>query len=153
MTQQMEQLKQLFADYIDFANALPRESTLQKLLTDHRSSPSEDPGHQQFYNNVAVWTAEFAAGSPSSEEIRQVVEFILFAAPEQQDKMSYWYLIAVQRHTLELIPGMEPSDRISLAPCFEAAYPKATRVPVQLDILDLLRGQTRKKGLLERLFS
>ena len=48
-------------------------------------------------------------------------------------------LLAIQRHTLVLIPLLEKEKKEELRALFEKNYPRRTRVPVQDQVLALLR--------------
>ena len=48
-------------------------------------------------------------------------------------------LIALQRHTLGLIPGMEPEDRKAMAEWYQKEWPRVKRLPIQDQILKALK--------------
>ena len=48
-------------------------------------------------------------------------------------------LLAIQRHTLGLIPLLEKGKKEELSVFFEKSYPRRTRVPVQDQVLVLLK--------------
>lgn len=145
----IEELNRLIQEYIDIAMTMKQESLLMKMLTDKRQSDSDHPAHMQFYEAVGAWTKAFAAGSPSQEELVKALELLFFTAPAYKDKMPYWYLLAIQGHTLGLIPLLEDGNREQLRAAFEKQYPKSERLPIQKDIYRLLQKDTapKKKGL------
>ena len=48
-------------------------------------------------------------------------------------------LIALQRHTLSLIPGMNPEDQKAMAEWYQKEWPRSKRLPVQDQILKMLK--------------
>jgi len=143
--EKIQELKQLFQNYIGFANGLPRESAMQILFQDRKTRSSEHPGHDAFYSAVGEWTAEFRNRNPNQEELLEALDIFLFTAVAHKDSQAYWYLVAVQRHSLELLPLLEPSHREILGQRLASAYPRNRRMPVQQEILDVLQGKNRKK--------
>ena len=48
-------------------------------------------------------------------------------------------LVALQRHTLPLIPGMNPEDRKTMAERYRKEWPRIKRLPVQDQVLKALQ--------------
>ena len=48
-------------------------------------------------------------------------------------------LIALQRHTLGLIPGMDVEDRKSMAEWYQKEWPRVQRLPIQDSVLKALK--------------
>lgn len=130
----MEQLHLLFENYIAFANSQPRESLLSKLVQDRREDPAAHPAHMAFFQDVAQWTASFIASHPSPETLSAALDVLLFTAPRHKDTPAYWYLVAVQRHALKLIPLLTEEVQRSIGARFDRQYPSSSRVPVQQEI-------------------
>ncbi|MBR2824331.1 MAG: hypothetical protein IKE24_11675 [Clostridia bacterium] len=65
----------------------------------------------------------------------------LCALPGQWDGPEYarLMLIALQRHTLELIRGMAPEDRKALGERYKKEWPRVKRLPVQDQVLKALQ--------------
>ena len=70
----------------------------------------------------------------------------MFRAAGNEEQADYWYLCAVQRHAMVLIPLLDDASRAEVLAHFEARYPKGQRLPLQNDIVKLLsKGTSRKK--------
>ena len=103
-----------------------------------------------------------AADEPCHEELDARIEALCKAAGEEEDAAGLaelteavlkaerrWegpeyarlMLAAAQRHTLELIPRLDPADRSRLADWYAREYPRRKRLPVQDKILDTLKGK------------
>ena len=50
-------------------------------------------------------------------------------------------LVAIQRHTLGILPGLEKADRDALAAWYQKQYPRRKRLPVQEQVLAALKGE------------
>lgn len=146
-----EELRKLFLDYMVFTEGLPVESTLQKLFMSGPRS-CDHPGHTAFYEAVEKWALQLAEQSPTREQLLQVLEVLLFEAENHRDSEARWFMVAAQRHALPLIPLLAENDRVPLAARFEKAYPSRNRMPVQEDILHMLSGTQKKRGLLSSFF-
>ena len=48
-------------------------------------------------------------------------------------------LVALQRHTLTLIPGVNPEDRKAMAERYRKEWPRIKRLPVQDQVLKALQ--------------
>ena len=97
--------------------------------------------HKKFFDAGAAWAADFLAASPSPEETAEVVTFILKAASEKRKKDTYWYYLAAQKHTLEMLPLLSPETSREMAVWYEKTYSKRDRLPLQNSILKILKKQ------------
>ena len=139
-------LRQLMDEYIAFSLELRKKTTDLRSLFGPRTEEIEHPGHQEFDRNVENWVAEFAASRPSGEELMAAMELLLFRAKEQENQAPYWYLTAIQRHSMVLLPLLDGESRAVLASRFSAEYPPKRQVPSQTEIhrmLDPVAGGRR----------
>jgi hypothetical protein len=82
----------------------------------------------------------FAAEEPDSAALRAVLKKLFSAAKAYPEPRSaHWMLIAVQGLSKELIPSLSREDAAALAKDYEAAWPRNSRLPVQDDVLKLLK--------------
>ncbi len=82
-----------------------------------------------------------AAGEAGPEEAAGLIREIYAAegkwhGPEHARLM----LLAVQRHTMELIDRLDEKDRQELARQYAERYPRRKRLPVQNQVLDRLKN-------------
>ena len=138
-------LRQLMDEYIAFSLELRKKTTDLRSLFGPRTEEIEHPGHQEFDRNVENWVAEFAASSPSQEELNTALELLLFRAKEQEGQAPYWYLTAIQRHSMELLPLVDEKHRSMLASRFAAEYPPKRQVPSQTQIHRMLDPSAEAK--------
>ena len=139
-------LRQLMDEYIAFSLELRRKTTDLRSLFGPRTEEIEHPGHQEFDRNVENWVAEFVTSNPSQEELKAALELLLFCAKEQENQAPYWYLTAIQRHSVVLLPLLDGEHRTLLAKRFAAEYPPKRQVPSQTQIhrmLDPVAGGRR----------
>ena len=83
-----------------------------------------------------------AAESGSASEKAELIRAI-FRAEQEWDGPEYARLMlaAIQRHTLEILPGLDPGDRQELAAWYRQTYPRHRRLPVQDQVLKALEGK------------
>ena len=134
----MNSLRQLIDDYIEFSTRLRKEHSTLRSLFGPRTEEIEHPGHQEFDAAVENWTRGFAASAPSQETLMAGLELLLFSARAQEGQPPYWYLTAIQRHSMMLIPLLEEGSRAVLAERFVGEYPPKRQVPSQTEIHKML---------------
>ncbi|MCR4672806.1 MAG: hypothetical protein K5637_06190 [Lachnospiraceae bacterium] len=133
-----EQLEALIADYRSYLKKLPEKGGIFSGFLEILKKPQNDPGHNEFYNNVGK-LAEQAAESEDPEAVRELAEALLFASAEIYDReSSYLYLTAIQRHAMPLLERLSESEKAAFLERYEEEYPKKRRLPVQNDIIKLL---------------
>ena len=141
----MEKLKSLIQDYITYAGNLREETASVKSVLGLWDREIYDAGHKTFDKAVEDWVKAFAQEQPSQEELLEALECILFAAVGCEEKASFWYLTAVQRHCTHLIPLLEDDSRKALLEKFETHYPPGRRLPMQKELHQLLKKEEKKK--------
>ena len=84
--------------------------------------------------------ADYAAGSPDSAEVREVLDFV-FNEPVayRGPQCAYWMLTAVQGLTDMLIPLLSREDAAALAASYGKRYPRWKRLPNQDQLLAKLK--------------
>ena len=141
----METLQKLFQDYITYAGKLREETASFKAVLGLRDREIYDAGHKEFDKAVEEWVEAFRRKNPGQEELLQALQIILFTAAGYEEKAPFWYLCAVQRHSMKLIPLLEEPGRKVLEENFEEKYPGGRRLPIQKDIYQLLQNGSDKK--------
>ena len=147
----MEALQKLFQDYIAYAGHLREETASIKSVLGLRDREIYDAGHKTFDKAVEDWADAFGREPHTQEELLQALKLLLFTAVGYEEKASFWYLCAVQRHAAKLIPLLDDSHRGDLRARFEENYPGGRRLPIQKEIYQLLSKstETKKKGFLK----
>ena len=139
-------LRRLIDDYIVFSVELRKEHSTLRSLFGPRTEEIHHPGHQEFDGAVEAWTNEFAAIQPSRDVLMAGLELLLFSARAQEGQPPYWYLAAIQRHSMMLIPQLEEGSRAALAERFAGEYPPKRQVPSQTEIHKMLDPAAGRKS-------
>ena len=139
-------LKQLVDEYIAFALKLRKDTSDLRSLFGPRTEEINHPGHGQFDAAVENWVRDFAAGQPVQEELDAALEVLLFSSAGQENKAPYWYLTAIQRHSMLLIPMLNDRRRAALLKRFAAAYPPKRQVPIQTEVYQLLAPDSPRRS-------
>ena len=101
--------------------------------------PGNAPSHETLDKKVESLCLE-AAGWENSEDREALIREISQAALDWEGpEYARLMLVAVQRHTLELIPKLEPEGRERLTEWYQKAYPRIRRLPVQNQVLSALK--------------
>ena len=83
-----------------------------------------------------------AAAEADAAEKAELTEAILQAAVQWKGpEYARLMLVATQRHTLKLIPTLEAEKKESLRAWFEQEFPRRMRLPVQDQVLKMLKGK------------
>ena len=135
----LARMERLTEDYLADADKLERSRKPNELFG-LKFGPSDDPLHERFAKDLAELMKDFAAERPDSAALRAVLEKLFGAAKTYPEPRSaHWMLVAVQGLSKELIPGLSREDAAALTKDFEAAWPRRNRLPVQDDVLKLLK--------------
>lgn len=120
-------------------------------------NPASDPCHGVFAEGLEKALTELVRLRPGEETAAEVLRYI-FTAPRahEEDKLSYWMLIAVHGMAGELVSFLSPTAAAELLGLYERQYPKYTLLPAQQQVLKNLRARAginerpRKRGLFRR---
>ena len=138
-------LKQLVEDYIVFSIDLRKKHSTLRSLFGQRAEEVYHPGHETFDTSVENWVRDFAAAQPAPEEVETAVELLLFCAEDHKDEAPYWYLTAIQRHSIPLIPLLDESRKAALLDRYLALYPPRLQIPVQTQVHQALNPQASRR--------
>ena len=103
--------------------------------------PANAACHELMDQRVAELCRQ-AAESADPGEKAALIRAVFQAEPSWEGpEYARLMLTAIQRHTLEVIPGLEPSEREALKEWYLEAYPRHRRLPVQEQVLKALKGK------------
>lgn len=135
----LARMDRLLEDYLAAAEQQERNRKPSELFG-LKFGPADDPLHDRYAKDMAALLSDFAAEQPDSADLRTVLEKLYALAKENPEpKSAFWMLVAVQGLSRELIPGLKPEDAAALTRDYESAWPRRTRLPVQDEVLKLLK--------------
>ena len=132
-------LDRLLEDYLADCEKLERARKPTEMFGLKFGAPT-DPRHDRFLEDMGDFLGDFAAEGPDSAAVRELLES-LYSLPlrHPEPKSAYWMLVAVQGLTRELIPRLGREDAAALLKAYESAWPRRLRLPVQTELVRLLR--------------
>ena len=102
------------------------------------------PGSAACHENMDKKVKELcdrAAAEADAAEAGELAEAVFHSAVDWKGpEYARLMLVAIQRHTLCLIPKLDPAGKESLRKWYEKAFPRRMRLPVQDQILSALKG-------------
>ncbi len=135
----MEQLRKLYADYLEQARAVRKKAPAWAGVFGLGDDPRKHPCHENFYENAQGWLREFVAAQPSREQARLAAEFILEEPQKHKNTDGYWFLYVCVGFIRDLIPYLGKDDCAALALRMNSLYPRRDRMPVQQDTFKALQ--------------
>lgn len=140
----VQKLKERYARYVETAEKVRQKAPAMAGMFGLGNDPRRHPCHEEFYEDVAVWAAEFRAGNPDQTAANEAVSWIVGAAANHRDKDVYWFMYAVHGHCRDLIPLLSPEDCAGLVRFYDENYPRRDRMPVQKEVYRLLKKRAGK---------
>ena len=133
-----ERFQEIMWNYAEAVQAVQQKRKLFDGVFGLGNHPGSAPCHDAMDTAVADLCRE-AAETGNTEEMAGLTESIL-RTERTWDGPQYARLMtaAIQRHTLALIPKLDPGDRQRLAAWYKKEYPRSKRLPVQDQVLDAL---------------
>lgn len=146
----MDQLQEIYCRYTEALQAAKKATSPLAGLFGTGGGVNTHPCHQEFYDNVQRWMAEFLASQPDADSVAEVARFILVTGGAHKKQPTYWFVCAVQAHAKPLIPMLSQDVSEALRQEYDTLYPEASRLPLGQEIYDLLCRQAghiaQKKG-------
>lgn len=139
-----EQLEVLFTDYVAQVTELVRKRKLTEGILGMGGGPQDHPCHEAFDKQVEAQVQLLLGAELSPAEAAQVAGYLL----NDEDvpctaQCARLMLIAVQRHTMPLIPLLDPEDARQLLTRYTARYPRLKQFPAQKQVIEALKRQAR----------
>ena len=128
----LEKIQQLYRDYILQAEELEKNKRPTDGMFGLTRKPADDVCHEQFIQHLNALMAEFRLEGIASDQLRDVLEMVFFAAQTHREPASiYWMLIAAHSATPDMIPLLNREDAKALYDQYCRVYKRGTRLPVQ----------------------
>ena len=148
----ISKIREIYDGYIADTLRLEAERKPGDGLLGFGRSPAHDPCHDLFSDRLqmALKSAEDGVLPAEAAELLRLI----YNAPveNENNKLAYWMLIAVQAHTKDSIRFLTKEDAAALLVQYNEMYPKRTRLPVQKEIAALLNvqagGKTGRFGII-----
>ncbi len=141
----IDQLKTRYHEYTQFNRDLYANAKLTDGLFGFGNDPKKDPGHTQFFQDIAAIVQEMASLPPTAEEATEAVRWILDAESlVAKNSSASWMMIAAQQHAEKLIPFLLAEDAARILKSYTLKYPKRIRLPIQNQLIKSLKAQSKK---------
>lgn len=137
----LERTRQLYRDYLaDVARTRGKRDRQSMGGMFGFLQPSQDPCHERFVDDMEALMAEAAQEELTSEDARELMEFVFREAEEYQgDKVLYWMLLAAHALTMPLVERLTSGDAAALRAWYEKTYTRTNRLPNQKVLIQRLR--------------
>ncbi len=136
----LQEYQRLMTEYDQAVQELQKKRKVFDGLLGVGNHPGNAACHELLDRQTEALCREaLEKGSP--EELKTLAEAVFQSERKWQGpEYARLMLVAIQRHTLEMIPRMEKTDRENLAAWYRQAYPRMRRLPVQDQVLKALKG-------------
>ena len=141
----LQQLYDLYDAYEEKAKKVRAKASRFAGAFNMGDDPRRHECHEQFYEDVGSWVAEFLAAAPDQAAVAGAVHWILETAAAHREEDVYWYLYAIHTHAKPLIPLLGREECRDLLQMYDAAYPALDRLPAQQEIYRLLKQYAGEK--------
>ena len=136
----MKELKERTEEYIARVDGLLAARKFGEGVFGLPDSAKDSLCHKEYFEAVRAHVHELAASGPSEKDAADAAEFLLRAHKEYPaSDLAAWMLLSVQQFAGELMPFLTKEKKKELASWYEREYPRRSRMPVQDEVLRLLR--------------
>ena len=136
----IEEIRSLYENYIDKVMELERKRKPTDGLLGFGTSPSQDPCHDAFADELEKELAAFTAGNPGSAETAEILEYMIrIPTSHEEPKSVYWMLLAVHSLAIDLTKHLDREDAKRLAAIYAKLYPRWERLPNMTKLLKALK--------------
>ncbi len=153
----IEAISGIYEKYLEDIGKLRASMKPMDGLMGFGKNPSSDPCHSVFVERLEKALTELVYLRPDGETAEEVLRYIFTVPKEREDdKLSYWMLIAVQGMAGELVSFLSPVQAAALSKLYGRHYPKHTLLPAQQQLFKKLRDRAggderpKKRGLFRR---
>ena len=138
-------VRQLYLQYYADADAAVKKCGPADGLFGLGKKAADDPCHTAFFEALEKALAQFRQEEPDSGAVRALLSFIYEAPDTHREPVSaYWMLIAAHGLTAGLIGSLCREDAAALYDDYRSRYRRWERLPVQKDILQMLKQAAQK---------
>ena len=136
-----EEFQSILSAYQEDLNALAKSLRPGDGVFGFGRKPGEDPCHERFDEQVSELAKTWAQPDRERDEAAELTRGMLRCDGELTLPVyAQGMLIAIQRHTLSLIPRLTEEEAREIRLWYEKQYPFYRRVPIQKDVLRALKS-------------
>ena len=135
----LRKLEEIYVRYEEEVAAVYRKARPADGLFGWGEDPKKDPCHMRFYEAVEAWKTAFSAELPDQETVFRAVKFLLETPEKYRNNHCFWFMLAAQGFSRELIPHLNREQCAALLVFYDGAYPRRERLPVQKEVYKLLK--------------
>lgn len=135
-----ETIREIYAQYFAASEQAEQKRKPTDGMFGLGKKPADDPCHTAFYDSLIAAVTELAQQNPDPETVREILAYIYGLPEANREPVSvYWMLIAAHGTTDALIPMLTPQDAASLYADYDKRFRRRERMPVQKNILRVLK--------------
>ena len=134
-----EEFSAMMAEYEEAVTEVQKNRKMFDGVLGMGAHPGNAPCHDALDKKIAA-LCEAVAGDPGAGQAKELLDAVYGASLKWEGpEYARLMLIAVQRHTLPVIPRLSPEERAELAAWYERSFPRRKRLPVQDEVLKALK--------------
>jgi len=140
MAKYFTEIQKIYEDYLEKTIQLNRNRKLGEGIFGS-AGPKTDPCHGVFADTVKTTLDAAAREGISSAEAREILAYMFKTPVEQQkNQLAYWMLLAVHGAALNLAERLDAPDAEPLLALYLRLYPKYQWLPVQNQLVGILKA-------------
>lgn len=138
----LQDIQNVYHTYFDAVQKAEQNRKITDGMFGFGKKPADDPCHTEFLETLRRMLTNETDEKTDSQHIREILSYIYVSPAEHPEPQSaYWMLIAVHGLTNGLIPLLSKPDASSLLETYSKTYRRWERLPVQKNIIRLLKSQ------------
>ncbi|MBP0975094.1 MAG: hypothetical protein J6P20_03430 [Oscillospiraceae bacterium] len=138
----LQEIQNIYQGYFDAVQKAEQNRKITDGMFGFGKKPADDPCHTDFLETLRSILTSETHEKPDSKHIQEILSYIYVSPAEHPEPLSaYWMLIAVHGLTNGLIPLLSKDDAAALLETYSKTYRRWERLPVQKNIIRLLKSQ------------
>lgn len=147
----MEKLQEIYCAYTETLSKVVKKTSPLAGILGTGGGVKAHPCHEEFYENVGQWVDAFLEQQPEEFTVMEAARFILIAGAAHKGQPTHAMCFAAQGHVTKLIPLLSQESCAALREEYGSLYPESVRLPVNIQVYELLCAGAgvapKKKGL------
>lgn len=134
----LTQLRTLYTDYHEKTKEVRKKARVFDGILGLGKDPRNHPCHEEYFEAVGAWVADFLATQPEQDVLMQAAVFLLEEPLAYKEQECYWFMYAAHGHIKPMIPYLSKENCLELGQRLEKCYRKLDRMPLQKELLKML---------------